>query len=306
MNKQIIVDGIETDYIIYDDGRVYSLKAKRFLKGDTSSGYLRYLLCINNKKKRFSAHRLVAEAFIPNPDNLPIVDHKDLNRFNNTVDNLQWIGYSNNVKKEKRSSYPKIDFTFNEEELKAEKWRHFRDTSYYFSNLGRMFNKKTNKLVKGHANYVLGYIRDALILDNGSHLVLPRHRMVYEAFHPNEKIDIINHKDGCRWNNRLENLENISAGENLRKAYEETKTRRVRHCCCEKDGIKLAFWSISRASENLKIHEAQVRHAMNRHGFTHGYKCYEITEEEYNQIVKSSETIERVANEKDVSKNRVE
>lgn len=306
MYKKIIIEEIETDYLIYDDGRVYSLKTKKFLNGDKSSGYLRYLLCVNGKKYRMTAHRLVAEAFIPNPSNLPIVDHKDKDRLNNSVDNLQWITYSENVKGEKRNNYPIIEMSFTDEELDSEVWRQFRDTSYYFSNLGRMFNKKTNKIVKGHANFVLGYLRDILTLDDGSQLVLPRHRMVFEAFNPDANINIINHKNGCRWNNRLNNLENVSASENLRKAYTETKSRKVRHCSCEKEGLVLAFWSIADAAATLKISESQIRRAMNCKGSAHGYKCRDITEEEYSQIVKSSETIERITNEKDISENRVE
>ena len=47
--------------------------------------------------KTFSIHRLVAEAFIPNPDGLPEVNHKDENKQNNTVDNLEWITRKGNV-----------------------------------------------------------------------------------------------------------------------------------------------------------------------------------------------------------------
>ena len=44
----------------------------------------------NGKRKYFAVHRLVAQAFIPNPNNLPEVNHKDKNTFNNNVDNLEW------------------------------------------------------------------------------------------------------------------------------------------------------------------------------------------------------------------------
>ena len=106
--------------------------------------------------------------------------------------------------------------------------------------------------------------------------------------------------------NRAIKIENEQV-ENVReKAYIETKSRKVRHCSCEKEGLMLAFWSIADAAATLKINESQIRGAMNRKGSTHGYKCRDITEEEYSQIVKSSETIERIANEKDISENRVE
>lgn len=56
----------------------------------TKDGYYRVGLTKNNKQIYFQVHRLVAEAFIPNPDNLPQINHKDENKTNNRVDNLEW------------------------------------------------------------------------------------------------------------------------------------------------------------------------------------------------------------------------
>ena len=55
-----------------------------------NDGYVRYPLTIDGKRKNRFAHRLVAEVFIPNPDNLPLVHHKDNVRDNNNVENLMW------------------------------------------------------------------------------------------------------------------------------------------------------------------------------------------------------------------------
>ena len=59
-----------------------------------SFGYARVIL----SNKSYSVHRLVAEAFIPNPNNLPIINHKDGNKQNNCIDNLEWCDYSYNNK----------------------------------------------------------------------------------------------------------------------------------------------------------------------------------------------------------------
>lgn len=64
----------------------------------TQDGHLRIVLSEAGKRKRVFVHRLVAEAFIPNPDNLPIINHKDENPSNNEVSNLEWctVLYNNN------------------------------------------------------------------------------------------------------------------------------------------------------------------------------------------------------------------
>ena len=60
------------------------------------SNYLAIGLTKNHKQVTFSVHRLVAETFIPNPNNLPCVNHKDENKYNNSVDNLEWCTHEYN------------------------------------------------------------------------------------------------------------------------------------------------------------------------------------------------------------------
>ena len=76
-------------YAITEDGRIWSYRSNRFLKPYVRKGYLRVKLYINGVEKDFSIHRLVAFAYLPNPDNLPEVNHKDENKQNNCVDNLE-------------------------------------------------------------------------------------------------------------------------------------------------------------------------------------------------------------------------
>ena len=79
------------NYIIFDDGRVYSKITNKFLKPSYSGGYLTVeLFSERGKSRRILVHRLVAMAFIPNPYNYPQVNHKDENKTNNNVDNLEW------------------------------------------------------------------------------------------------------------------------------------------------------------------------------------------------------------------------
>ena len=60
-------------------------------------GYYQVTLCKNSKIKSINVHRLIAEAFIPNPDNLPCINHIDGNKNNNRVDNLEWCSLKYNV-----------------------------------------------------------------------------------------------------------------------------------------------------------------------------------------------------------------
>lgn len=90
------------NYSVTDDGRVFSLDyrhtgKKNELKPRLYCGYNRITLCKDGKVKYILIHRLVALAFIPNPDNLPIINHKDENPSNNNVENLEWcsIKYNN-------------------------------------------------------------------------------------------------------------------------------------------------------------------------------------------------------------------
>ena len=69
----------------------FKVLKERILKlWKSNCGYLRVVLCIDSKTRYHSIHRLVAEAFIPNPDSLPQVNHKDEDKTNNRIENLEW------------------------------------------------------------------------------------------------------------------------------------------------------------------------------------------------------------------------
>ena len=79
------------DYLIYDDGRVYSKKRNRFLKQQNIGiGYKQIGLCSNGIRKLYYIHRLIALHYIPNPENKKEVDHLDRDPSNNHISNLRW------------------------------------------------------------------------------------------------------------------------------------------------------------------------------------------------------------------------
>ena len=121
--KEIYKDikGYENLYQISNLGNVKSLgngnsnnSKERILKPGNQKNYKKVILSKNGNSKNFTVHRLVAEAFIPNPNNFPIINHKDENPSNNCVDNLEWCttaynnSYGNRVKKIQEKSGQKI------------------------------------------------------------------------------------------------------------------------------------------------------------------------------------------------------
>lgn len=92
------IEGYEGLYKISNYGNVYNVTNNFLLKRNTGNhGYERVILFKNGKKNFYLVHRLVAEAFIPNPNKLPQVNHIDENKNNNNVENLEWCDYKDNA-----------------------------------------------------------------------------------------------------------------------------------------------------------------------------------------------------------------
>ena len=99
------IKGYEGLYQISNHGRLKALTKKsgflirkeKIMKIHTkANGYVYTTLFKNNKGSKKHIHRLVAEAFIPNPNNYPCINHKDHNKRNNNVENLEWCSYKQN------------------------------------------------------------------------------------------------------------------------------------------------------------------------------------------------------------------
>lgn len=134
------VKGFEGYYEVSDLGRVRSvdrvvvdtvrncerlLKGKLLVQRDNGNGYKGVMFCKEHKIFHKYVHRLVAETFIPNPNNLPQVNHKDEDKSNNCVDNLEWCDqlYNNTygTKVERRLNTMKNKKEFPELFIKEEK-----------------------------------------------------------------------------------------------------------------------------------------------------------------------------------------
>jgi len=153
------IKGYEGQYQVSNYGRVKRLEKKEILKSKNQhinfcsyrtvkekilsniycKGYCRVTLSKNSIKKIFQVHRLVAQAFIPNPNDLPEVNHKKENeKDNNRIENLEWVtskencNYGNrNSKISKKTSKKIIQYDLNFKKIKV--WRNISEASKYYN-----------------------------------------------------------------------------------------------------------------------------------------------------------------------------
>ena len=209
--KKIFINNEEWHYAVTEDGRIINTDTKKTLKGTIKQGYRLVQLWNANVPSMQRVHRLVAQAFLPNPDNFPIVHHKDNDRLNNHVNNLEWVSPAENSRYENKTS-PNSLLNMPEEH-DEDIWLPFRDSRYMISNTGKVKNNQTRKLLKGALDDD-GYIRYDLRLSTGRQKI-SGHRLVYETFCGNLISNlVINHKNGIKRDNHMDNLEQISTKQN--------------------------------------------------------------------------------------------
>ena len=218
------------NYFIYDNGDVLNTTTNKILKGSIGEhGYKYYRLSKGNKKKMFYAHRLVAEYFIPNPEELPVVNHKDGNKSNNNVNNLEWASYSENTEHAHQNNLIKArrKSQFYTESLVGEEWKKIKNFNYSVSSFGRVRNDKTYLLLKG--SITCGYLKVRLSNDGQVKDILIHH-LVYLTFNNIDKIPegyTIDHINADKIDNRLENLQLITLSENVKNALYKTGTNKT-------------------------------------------------------------------------------
>ncbi len=223
----------DSDYLIFEDGKLFSKKANRFLQGKIDNvGYQVYRLAIKNSitskmGKMMYAHRLVAEYFLENPKKLPYVHHKDENKLNNHYTNLEWVDAKYNsqqhlIKNPNCRKNIKAQYLLNN--LPDEEWRVINENpSYSVSNYGRVVNNKTNRLLK--IDECQKYSR--VSLNNKKHYYL--HRLVYCTFTQDYELDgyVVDHIDCNPRNNCLNNLQKITIRENNLRRFNDQPTTGV-------------------------------------------------------------------------------
>lgn len=250
----------DTNYEIYEDGRCYSYFSNKFLTPQMSNKYPTYNLTIDGKKKKTYVHRMVAETFLAHTEDKNIVNHKDGNTHNFHISNLEWVTPSENSKHACATGLtPKGNQLINRfcENLPNEEWRPvFNFSQYLVSNYGRIMNGYTKQLLKP-ALKSAGYYQVSL-WKNGKGSTKDLHQIILQSFYPDESLEgyVINHKDGNKKNNRLNNLEKITYQENNLHAVYQIKTHKcakpVYQLNSEKEIIK-EFSSIAAATRDTGI-----------------------------------------------------
>ncbi len=258
--KPIIVDGIKTNYVVRDDGTVWNTKTNREVLGTYERNEYRSVqIMVEGKRKSIMVHRLVADAFCDNPNNYTIVHHIDGDKYNDRAENLEWVTTQKNSQEAARKR-PYVSRKNTQEIEIDDNWRQLTeiDENQYISRDGRLWNKRLKNVKGGTVRN--GYIRYAI-----GQKFYSAHILVWEAF--NGKIPkgyFIDHIDGNRSNNNLDNLRLVTQSENMKNAM------RNGHACqviiqqfTFSDELVQEFRSIRVAAEYLGINEETLRKIAN-------------------------------------------
>ena len=140
------------NYLIDENGKIYSKKTKKILKSCVrKDGYMMVGLYKNGYRKNFQIHSLVAETFIPNPNDLPQVNHKDEDKTNNNISNLEWCTAQYNLTYGNRIS--KSIVKRKERDPRGESYKKSMETRRKSNPNNECFRKTVNtRTIKGCVN----------------------------------------------------------------------------------------------------------------------------------------------------------
>lgn len=283
--KQITLNNEKINYCINTEGQVYSLYTNKFLTPSISEhGYAVITLSINRKKVRQYIHRLMAYTYLDfNKNSTKVINHKDGNKLNNKLDNLEIISSSenlchtyNNHLRNTNKNKKCIDFN-QSEKYKNEIWKTIDgyDGDYEISNYGRIKSLKYNKPILLRQDIRCGYY-SVVLSCNGKTKHFQVHDLVFRHFSEEPKTDdgVIDHIDGDKLNNHINNLRLVSQQDNLKAAtYEQKLIKTCKPIVAYKNGAQIgAYPSITSASEKLHIDGSSIsKVCRNKQKTAHGY-----------------------------------
>ena len=159
MYKTLIYNGVAYDnYEISDKGVIRNKTTKHEMKNIISDrGYCRVVLYIKGIRKCIRIHKAVAEAFIPNPDKLPVVNHIDENKLNCNVDNLEWTTQKGNVQAHLRRCNEETPY-FNNRKFTYDEVKAIRESRMKGVDLAKKYHVSPS---------TISYIRNNVLYANG-------------------------------------------------------------------------------------------------------------------------------------------
>lgn len=246
------------NYSVSDQGDIKNNTTNRILKHYVRNGYKSVSLSINNKKKTLSVHNIVSEQFLQKPcGKNKVVNHKDENKLNNNLENLEYITYRENTM---YSSSPKRSVNNKYFDLKD-----FQDipnySNYMISRSGDVYSKKNKRLL---CKTILpnGYHKIKIKKDDGIYKDMYIHVLVAITYlsHTQEKGFVVNHKDGKKENNTLENLEVVTYKENMAHSVimNDAKIFRRSVYYINSNNEKVEYRSAKEASDKTGIDNSSI------------------------------------------------
>lgn len=261
------------NYQVDENGNVFNIKTHSWLKGSVGeNGYKYYRLSKDGRKKMVYAHRLVAEAYLVNPNNDEVVNHINHNKLDNNVNNLEWVSYSKNTKLWHEFNKEKLNrpSKYYDKDMPNEIWKPYKN--YDVSSLGRIKHHKKGNLLR--PALICGYYKVRLSNDGLAEDWLI-HKLVFLLFssEPIDDTKVIDHIDGNKLNNTITNLRQISLTENVLAALYEQKTnssvKRVGQFDLNNNLIQ-EFCSIREAARILNLDSSTISKVCQGKNKTHG------------------------------------
>lgn len=163
--KRLIYQGKDLGdyYLVSDTGEIINAKTDLIRKKNINhEGYYFISISLGSRedKPTIKCHRAVAESFIPNPHNYPVVNHKDGNKLNNNIDNLEWCTYSENNKHAFKIGLSRIAWCRKINQLDkdtGEIINTFDSIKEAFHGLDKKYTGTIGDCIRGRINTAYGY-----------------------------------------------------------------------------------------------------------------------------------------------------